>query len=149
MAAKGGSGRTPRCPRQRSFVEDLASAPLLAAFGSGQIAGLAVGQQHEQLPEVVAVVQLRKAALRGGAAEAVEGTQGDIFLVGGAAGQAGQLAAGVRHQPLEIAFPQRLGGGPLPGLELLDPTGDRTRGRHQPCLRLRSWRLRNACHCTV
>jgi hypothetical protein len=61
-------------------------AALLAVFGVGQIAGLAVGEQHEQLPEIVAVVELRKAALLRGPAEAVEGTQGDIFLVGGAAG---------------------------------------------------------------
>jgi hypothetical protein len=93
-----------------------------------QIARFAGGDNDQELPEVAAVMKLGEAALFGGATEAVEGTQGHIFLVGRAPGRALELFACQSDQALEIALPEGLGGGLIAGLELADPVRDRSGG---------------------
>jgi hypothetical protein len=60
---------------------DPAAAPLLPSRAAHLVGGLAFGDGDEDPPEVIAVVQPGKAALGGGAAEAVEGTQRRILLI--------------------------------------------------------------------
>jgi hypothetical protein len=61
----------------------------LAARALDEVDGLARRQHHQHLPQVVAVVQAREAALRGGAAEAGEGAQRNVLFVGHAARRRG------------------------------------------------------------
>ena len=71
--------------RQGGLVEHGPAAPLLPALVLRQVGRLAGGEEDEELPQVQAVVQLGKAFLLDPPAEAVEGAEGDVFLVGGAA----------------------------------------------------------------
>src|SRR5439155_18383465 len=96
--------------------------------------GLAVSDEQQHLPQVVAVVQLREAALLGGAVEAVEGRQGDVLLVGGAPRQAAEFAAGAPDQEAEVALPEGAGGVPVALLELVDPVRDRPDRGHRSLL---------------
>jgi len=97
---------------------------------------LASGQHHQESPQVVAVVQAREAALLGAADEGIEGGQGDVLLVGGAAGGGAERGAGAGDELAEVALPQVLRGGAVAGLEQVDPAGDGAFGRHGPGLAL-------------
>jgi hypothetical protein len=110
--------------RQRRFIEHFAFATLLTALRVGQVARLAVGDDHQELPEVMTVVELGKAALFGGAAETVKSAQGHVFLIGGPARYAGQFVAGAGEQAPKIAFPQGLRAGPITRFEFRNPIGD-------------------------
>jgi hypothetical protein len=101
---------------------------------------LAGSDDDQQAPEVVAVLQLREAAALRPAAEAVEGAESGVLLVGGAAGPALELLAGQRDQSAEVALPQLLGNGLVAALQQLDPAGDRPCGRHRQDLRQQPWR---------
>src|SRR5271157_1116488 len=92
---------------------------------------LAHGDDGQQLPKVVAVVELRELAAFGPLIEALEGAEGHILLVGRAARGAPEPGAGEPDQPLEVSLPELLGGGPLPGLEQLNAVGDRPFRRHR------------------
>src|SRR5262249_8695252 len=87
--------------------------------------GLPLGDHQQNLPQVVPVEQLREAAALGGPAEAVEGTQGDVFLVAHPARGALEPLAGQQHESVNIALPKLRGGRTLAGLELIDPDADR------------------------
>src|SRR5262249_33658277 len=67
----------------------------------------------------------------GATAEAVEGAEGHVLLVGGAAGRAFQLLAGQSDEPLEIALPQLLRSRGVPGLQPADPLAYGFVPRHQ------------------
>src|SRR5262249_43188726 len=96
-----------------------------------QAPGLPGGDDHQQLPEVVAVLQPGELAPLGAAAEAVEGAEGHVLLVGGEARAALELLPGQADQPPEVALPELLGRGRVAGLELPEPVGDRPRGGHR------------------
>src|SRR5208337_81403 len=100
--------------------EHPAGAPCRPTLVAHQVDRLAHGDDDQQLPKVVAVVELSELAAFGPLIEALEGTEGHILLVGRASRGAPELGAGEPDQPLEVALPELLGGGPLPGLEQLD-----------------------------
>src|SRR5262249_46593355 len=79
---------------QGGLVEHGPASPLLPALVLRQVRRLAGGEEDEELPQVQAVVQLGKAAVLGPPAEAVEGAESDVLLVGGAAGRGAELLAG-------------------------------------------------------
>jgi hypothetical protein len=85
---------------QRSLIEHFAASPFLPSLKFGEGAGLSIGDEHEQLPQIVAVIELGKTAIFGGAAETFEGAQGDIFLISSTPRHASQLeASATDHQP--------------------------------------------------
>src|SRR5206468_8828108 len=106
------------------------AAPLLPSLVLRQVKRLAGGDPDEELPQVQAVVQLGEAVPLGPPAEAVEGAEGDVFLVGGAAGRGAELLAGQTDQAAEVALPQLLGRVRVAGLEPVDPLRDRRFGAH-------------------
>src|SRR5262249_18091681 len=107
-----------------------ATAALLALLVRELPEGLVGGDDHQQPPQAVAVVELGEAALGHGAEEAVEGILDDVLPVGGAGRGGPQLLAGQGDQPAVVALPQRLGGGRVPALEGRDPVRDRAGRRH-------------------
>ena len=60
----------------------LAPVALVPALVLDEVDGLPLGDDQQQLPEVVAVGEARESAVGRPTAEAVEGAQGDILLVG-------------------------------------------------------------------
>ncbi len=92
--------------------------------------GLAGGDDDQEAPEVVAVGQVGEAALLDVAAEAVEGAEGDVLLVGGTAGGATQFEARQGHEAAKETVPELLGGGGLAGLEEAQPVRNGTRLAH-------------------
>src|SRR5262249_18352718 len=105
-------------------------ALFLAALFANLVHGLALGKPQQQRPEVVAVAQQGKAALLDAPAEAGEGAEGDVLLVGGGAGRAREFLAGQGDEPAEVALPEELGGVRVAGLELAEPLGDGAGRRH-------------------
>src|SRR5262249_20755806 len=67
----------------------------------------------------------REAALRGPAAEVVEGTEGHVLLVGGGPRCPLEFGAGQRHQPLVIPLPKRPRRRLITPLEPGPPAGAR------------------------
>ena len=59
-------------------------------------------------------------------AEAVEGAEGDVLLVGRAPGHRPELRPGQADEPVEVALPEALGRGIAAGLRVANPAGDRT-----------------------
>ena len=59
------------------------SAPFDPILGTDQIDGFVGGDGHQEWPKVVAVEELGETALTEAEAEAIEGGEGDVFLVGG------------------------------------------------------------------
>src|SRR5262249_31120582 len=104
--------------------------PLVSVLVTHQLEGLAGGDGDQQMPEVLAVVQPREAATFGATAEAIEGAEGYVFLVGDPPRRSLELFAGQPDQPLKVAFPEGLGGGVVAGLEPVDPVADRSIRRH-------------------
>ena len=109
---------------QRRFVEQMAAAALLALLMACQVEGLAHGDHHQQPPQVVAVGELGKPALLGAAAKAVEGTEGDVFLVGEALRRAVELLPGQVDELREIALPEPLRGVIVAAFEPVNPVAD-------------------------
>src|SRR5262249_34168754 len=66
----------------------------------------------------------------GALAEAGEGGQGHVLLVGGPAGRSAQARPGQEDQPSEVALPELLRRGVVAGLESVQPVRDRARNRH-------------------
>ena len=119
-----------RAAGQGGLVEHATAAPLLPALVLRQVKRLAGGEEDEELPQVQSVVQSGKAVLLGPPAEAVEGAEGDVFLVGGAAGRSAELLFGQTNQATEVTLPQLLGRVRVAGLEPVDPLGDGRVGAH-------------------
>ena len=103
---------------------DFPPAAFLAPLAVGLVDGLALGDDHEQPPQVIAVIEPGITSAGGPADEAVEGAQGGIFLVGHGPGRTAEPVARQPDQGLEIALPELLGGIGIPGLEGGDPDGD-------------------------
>src|SRR5262249_23224005 len=133
----GKGGAPPRLPRQCRGVLYASATPSLSALVTDQVRCLASGQQHEELPEVVAVVQAREAADLDTAAETVEGAEGDIFLVGGTPRHGAKTTASQAHQTLKVRLPELLGRFRVARLEPTDPVRDRSYGGHRPSLSVR------------
>src|SRR5262249_42565591 len=85
-------------------------AALLARFSSNEIDGFPCREHGEQSPEVIAVLELRELAAFRPAAEAAEGPQRAVLLVGQAARCGAQLLTGQRHQLVRIPLPEFLRG---------------------------------------
>jgi hypothetical protein len=81
-------------PIETGSFGSLFAAALLPAFVAGEVVCLAGGYDNQQLPEIVAVVQLGKAPSSGAAAKAIKGTEGHILLISDPASRAVQLFAG-------------------------------------------------------
>ena len=79
-------------PRKIEIGEALDSPTpsRLPSLVVNKVDGFAHCQHEEQLPEVVAVFELRKLAFLGPAIEALEGADRHVFLVGHATGDAPQ-----------------------------------------------------------
>ena len=75
-----------------------------------QVDRLAHGDDEQELPEVVAVVQAGEPAGLGAAVEAVEGAQRHVLLVGRPPRRGPEPGAGQPDQPVEVASPQLVGG---------------------------------------
>jgi hypothetical protein len=86
-----------------------------------KIVRLALGDHQQDLPKVVAIVELRESAALDAAKEAVEGAEGDILLIGGAPWHRPQFAARQADEAMEVAFPQFLGGLSISHAELINP----------------------------
>jgi hypothetical protein len=91
---------------------------------------LAHRNDHQDLPQVITVIQPGESALLGPAAEAVKSALRHVYLVRGSAGQAEQLLAGQVDQTLEISLKELLDYRPIPGLEPDEPNGYGAAGRH-------------------
>src|SRR5262249_52163748 len=99
LSSGAGRGRRQcRVAGQRALVAHLAAAALGAPFMVHQVDRLTLGDDQQQTPEIVAIMQLREAALCGAAAEAVKGAESDIFRARHAARGAAELLAGQDHQ---------------------------------------------------
>lgn len=124
---------------QRRLVAHLAAAALEPAFSFGKIVSLARRDDDQQTPEFVAVAELGKTPLFHPATEAVERAQSGIFLVFCPPLRSPKFHACQCDQPMEIAFPQLLGGNFIPGFQLVEPARDRSiTGHHEA--RFQVWR---------
>ena len=95
-----------------------------------QVDGLAHRQHEQQLPEIVAVFELRKLASLGPAIETLEGAERHVFLVGHATGDAPQADPRQPDEPAEVGFPEVLGRGAVSLFEHHDQARDGPVGRH-------------------
>ena len=95
-----------------------------------QVDGLAHRQHEQQLPEIVAVFELRKLASLGPAIEALEGAERHVLLVGHATGDAPETGPRQPDEPAEVGFPEVLGRGAISLLEHHDQARDGPVGRH-------------------
>src|SRR5262249_37058251 len=88
---------------------DFAAAPLLPPLAPGLVHRLTPGDDHQQPPQVVAVVESGIAAPGGAPAEVVKGAEGGVLLVGD--GPSGPAEPGARQpdEGLEVALPELLG----------------------------------------
>src|SRR5262249_44434537 len=107
-----------------------------------QVTSLASRDRHQQVPQVVAVGELWKAALLRVAEEAVKGAEGHVFLVRVANFGPVEPFARQTHQPLEIALPELLRDSWIACRKLREPMRDGPRIGHRrnapaaPCVRL-------------
>src|SRR5262245_35385665 len=89
-----------------------------------QVDCFARGNDNQETPQVMAVVELRKPAVGGRATKAVQGTECYVLLIGGTAGRTLEPGARQGHQTLEVVLPQGLGGRQVACLQLLEPMAD-------------------------
>ena len=113
------------------FTDDSAGATFLPVLVFDEVERLVGRDRHQQPPQVVTIGKLREPAALQSAAESIEGTEGDVFLVRRTSRQFLELLARQPDQPLEIPFPELLGSSMIAGLELTHPMRDRTARRHR------------------
>jgi len=106
----------------RQLVQQRTS--ILGVVVGDLVEGLAGGDDDQQPPQVVAVVELGEPAAGHPLEEAVEGILDDVLLVGGPAAGGPELVAGQADEPAVVPLPERLGGGRVPALQGRDPTRD-------------------------
>src|SRR5208283_2034264 len=101
-----------------------ATTALLAGFELTKVDRLADGDSHQELPQVVAVVELGETSGGDAAAEAIEGAKGHVFLIGRASLDAVQMGMSKVHETLEVRLPEAPGGLAVALLELRNPAAD-------------------------
>ena len=121
MAAWSHSAAPEIYPR---FALNRAAAAPFSVIVREQVEGFAGGDDDQEPPQVVAVVELGKAARGHAAKEAVKGVLDDVFLVGGPAAGRLKLLAGQGHELAVVALPERLRGGGVAAFQRRNPTGD-------------------------
>ncbi len=89
------------------------------------VGDLALGEDHEDSPEVIPIVQSGESSRFDAAAEAIEGPQRRVLRVADGLRGASEPLAGQIHEFLEITLPQRLGGAVTARLQIADPGRDR------------------------
>src|SRR5262249_26027846 len=104
--------------------------PLLPALVPQEVEGLPGGEDDQQPPQVVAVLQAREPAAGRGPAEGVEGAEGRVLLVGRPAAGPPEPGPGQLDQLTKVALPQGLGSVRVAGAELAEPARDRSLWRH-------------------
>ena len=132
---RSGIGAVPR--GQPGLVVNLTGPAFQPPLAPPLVAGLALGEEGQQVPEVVAVLEARELAATHGETEAVEGAEGDVLLVRRAAGKSTQLGLRQADEAREKTIPDVPGGGGVARLQQVDPVGDRTLWRHR-------WSLKGA-----
>lgn len=103
----------------------LPDVALLAVLVPELLKGFVGGDDHQQPPQAVAVVELGESALSHRVEKAVEGVLDHILLVGGRAVAELEFLPGQGDQPAVVAFPELLRGGRVAVLERRNPVGDR------------------------
>src|SRR5262249_34765404 len=117
-------------PGKVCFAEDGAAAALLPPLVMDLVADLANRDRHQQVPQVAAVLHLRKAPLFRAAAEAVEGAEDRVFLVRGPPRRRPQPRPRQADQPAGKASPERLSRFAIPRLQGAEPPGEGPAVRH-------------------
>src|SRR5262249_17023713 len=112
------------------LMAHLAFAALLRFLVVYQVDCFALGDDEEQAPEVVAVGKLREAALFGATAKAVEGAEGDVFLVGHATRGAADFPPRQCDHAFVKLLPQWLRGVAVAGAKVVKPGRDAAVRRH-------------------
>src|SRR5262249_5260259 len=92
---------------------------------------LATDYLGKQMPEIVAILQLRKLALLGTKKEADEGALDDVLLIGAVQTLALEFGARQPQEPPEIAGQQLLRGGSVAFLDPPDQLGNRPGRGHR------------------
>src|SRR5262245_47214097 len=110
---------------------------------AGQRPRLAEGDGGQEVPQVVAVVQMGEATLRGAATDAIEGAEGHVLFVGGAAVLSPEPGAGQASQAAEIAIPEWGKGVTFAALEPRDVPGDRAVVGHREAAPIFANRVRS------
>ena len=100
--------------------------PLRAALVTHEVRHFPGNQHEQERPEADTIAELVQ--IPRGAAEALEGTEGDVLLIGQPGRILLQPPSGRADHPGEIALPELLGGVGVAGLESSDPDGDRVVG---------------------
>ena len=92
----------------------------------------AFGDLDQQLPQIIAIVQLRKLSFLGSPEERLERTDDDVLFVGNAFGCRMQLLTGQPNKPNVEVIPQLGRSRFVARFQFADPVGDRFSGRHFP-----------------
>src|SRR5262249_40459789 len=108
-------------PRQGGVPANAAAAALLPSFVPAQFIRLAPNDGQQEVPHIVAVVELGKVAGLGPAAEAVEGAEGHVLLVCGAARRSAEPLPGKADQAVGVTLPELRRGRVVAGLEAGEP----------------------------
>src|SRR5262249_37345772 len=110
-------------------ADDLAAASLGGELVAQAVGDLAAGDDHQQPPQVVPVVEARVGAAAQPAAEAVEGAEGGVALAADPARRelGREVLAGQRGEPLTVALPEVLGRRVAAVPQVADPDRDRSR----------------------
>ena len=123
--------RRRRPCRASERLRDLPLPSRLPPLSPHQVDRLALGDDDEDLPEVVAVGEPGELPALGPPIEAVEGAQRDVLLVRDRPGDRPQLRPRQLDEAMDVGIPELIGRGPIPLLEQLDAARDRSGRRHQ------------------
>src|SRR5262249_9311729 len=125
LGREGGAGLGTDHPIQGGRI-DLGGGALLAALVTGPVEGLVRRVDDQEPPQLVAVAKLWEPPVHHPAITAVQDAEGHVCLGSGRPRHAAEARAGQLHQSAEVAVPERLCRRLVTGLELGEPTGDRT-----------------------
>jgi hypothetical protein len=110
--------------RQGRECQESSAAALLPPLALDLIQGLSLGDDHQEPPEVVAVGEPGAAAAGRASAEAVEGAEGRVLLVGDGSRRVAEPQPREPDEAVEVVPPQLLRGLAVAGLQLPEPAGD-------------------------
>jgi hypothetical protein len=115
---------------QHRFSADFSCTAFLAPLVSELIADLSFRDLDQQMPEILAVLEVGKLALPGAQEEALESLGHDILLVGDPPRGTLELLPRQTDQPFEIAIPDLRHGCLVTSFQVLDPPRYRLVARH-------------------